>query len=152
MFLIECPAVLNDLAREMQGHQLTVSEGRILKPLNEDAIEKLLDSTWDWMWSCCLAFGTVSAGIIAIMMIIHLIKAVVNIIIQDYALHFICRCSIHLLGALWSSVSHLLLHSAKPISNTTVQTNELGEATRPPTPKPATRRIKDDTIRKLCHR
>ena len=84
---IERPAVLNDVAREMQGHQLTNSEGSILKLLNEDVIEKLVDSTWDRMWSRLLNYGTVSAGIIAIMMIIHLIKAVVNIIIHD--MHYI---------------------------------------------------------------
>ena len=146
MFPIERPAVLNDVAREMQGHQLTDSEGSILKLLNEDAIEKLVDSTWDRMWSRFLTFGTVSAGIIAIMMIIHLIKAVVDIIIQGYALHSVYGWSIHLLGALWSSVSHLLLHLAKPTPRPTVETIELGETTRPPTPKPATRRIKNDTI------
>ena len=134
------------MAREMQGHQLTDREGSILKLLNEDAIEKLVDSTWDRICSRFLTFGTVSSGIIAIMMIIHLIKAVVDIIIQGYALHFVYGWSIHLLDALWSSVSHLLLHLAKPTPSPTVETIELGETTRPPTPKPATRRIKNDTI------
>ena len=51
MYPIERPAVLNYVAREMQGHQLTASEESILKLLNEDAIEKLVHSTWDQMWS-----------------------------------------------------------------------------------------------------
>jgi len=39
--------------------------------------------------------------------------------IHDYVLHSDYGCSIHLLGAIWSSITHLLLHLAsksKPIS------------------------------------
>ena len=113
MFPVERSAVLNDIAREIRGHPLGDNEGSLLKLLNEDAITKIASNTWNKMWSHFITFGTASAGIIAIFIIFHFLKAIVDIIIQGYTLHAVYGWSIHLLGALWSSVSHLLLHLAK---------------------------------------
>ena len=44
-------------------------------------------------------------------------QAIVDIIVQGYTLHAVYGWSIHLLGALWSSVSHLLLHLARTPTN-----------------------------------
>lgn len=110
MFPVEQSSFLNDLTREMRGHPLADNQGMILKMLNEEAVEKILISSWDRLWSKFLTFGTVSAGIIAILMIIHTIKLLVDIAIRGYALHSIYGWSIHLLGAIWSSVAHLLLY------------------------------------------
>ena len=74
--------------------------------LNEDVVENLLDNTWNKMRSRFITFETVSAGCIATFTIIQLVKSIVDIIIQGYALHSVYEWSIHILGALWSSVSH----------------------------------------------
>ena len=47
MFLIE--VVLNDVALEMRGHPLTNNKASILKLVNNDLIEKMIDRTWDRM-------------------------------------------------------------------------------------------------------
>ena len=60
MFPVEKPALLNDLARE-------------------------IESTWSKMWSRIITFGTFSAGIIAIIMLIQFFKTLIDIIIQGYA-------------------------------------------------------------------
>jgi len=46
-------------------------------------------------------------------MIIRLIKLVIDTAIHGYALHTVYGCSLHLLGALWSSLANLLLHLAR---------------------------------------
>ena len=72
-----------------------------------------------------ITFGTASAGILAIFMIIHLIMTIIDIIIQGYTLHAVYGWSMHLLGALFSTVTYLLIHIA---SRPTVANNiELGE-------------------------
>ena len=53
-----------------------------------------------------------SAGIIAILTIIHIIKITVDIILQAYAIHSVYGWSLHLLGALWTSVTHFLISLA----------------------------------------
>ena len=82
MFLVERPAVLNDLAREMRGHPMGDNEGSLLKLLNEDVVSKTANDTWNKMWSHFITFGTASPGIIVIFTIFHLIKILIDIIIQ----------------------------------------------------------------------
>ena len=66
MFLVERPAVLNDLAREMRGHRLGYSKGSLSKLLNENAVERIIDSTWARIWTKFLTFGTINAGIVLV--------------------------------------------------------------------------------------
>lgn len=44
---------------------------------------------------------------------IRIIKLIIDTIIHGYALHTIYGWSIHLIGALWDSITNLLLHLAK---------------------------------------
>ena len=125
MFPVERPAVLNDLARKMRGYPLGDNEGSLLKLLNEDTITDIARNTWKNLWIHFITSGTASAGIIAIFMIIHIIKAIIDIIIQGYTLHAVYGWSIHLLGALWSSVTYLLKHIARRPTNS--NDIELGE-------------------------
>ena len=127
---MERPAVLYDLASEMRGHPLGDNEGSLLKLLNEDVIIEIASNTWNKLLTHFITFGTAITGIIAIFMIIELIKAIIiyiysYIIIQGYTLHAVYGWSIHLLGALWSSVTYLLIHIARrPAAS---NDNELGE-------------------------
>ena len=50
MFPVEQPAESNDIAREMRGYTSSNKEGSLFKLLNED-VEKLVDNTWNKMWS-----------------------------------------------------------------------------------------------------
>ena len=69
-------------------------------------------------WTLFTNFGTASAGFIGIIIIIRGIKLIADTIIHGYALHSVFGWSIHLLGALWDSVTNLLLHLGKPGTNT----------------------------------
>ncbi|KYN03414.1 hypothetical protein ALC62_05742 [Cyphomyrmex costatus] len=61
-----------------------------------------------------VTFGSASAEVFTIFIIIRLVKLIVDTIIHGYALHSVYGWSLHLLGAIWSSITHLLLHLAKP--------------------------------------
>ena len=74
---------------------------------------KIASNTWNKLWTHFIPSGTASAGIIAIFMTIHLIKTIIHIIIQGYTLYAVYGWSIHLLGALWISVTYLLIHIAR---------------------------------------
>jgi len=89
-----------------------------------------------------ITFGTAIASVFGIFLIVHIIKIVFDTIIHGYVLHSIYDCSIHLLGAIWSSLVHLLLHLASksiPISKN--RNNESRD-----TPTPTTSRICENCI------
>lgn len=61
-------------------------------------------------WKGFVTFGSASAGVLAIFIIIRVAKLLIDTAIHGYALHSMYGWSVHLLGAVWSSVTHLLLH------------------------------------------
>ena len=109
MFPAERDAVLNDFAREVNGLPPTEQDGTLLKLLNEEAVSKIIDSTWSRVWKRFLTFGTVSAGLIGMLIIIKGIKIVIDVVVRGYTLTSGFGWYFHLIGALWSSVAHLLL-------------------------------------------
>ena len=109
-FPMERTGLLNDLALGMQGHPVAHdSHGSIMRLLDEDVVSKLAESTWEKVWRKFTTFGTVSAGVIAMLLIIRVFKIFVDIAIRGYTLHTVYEWSLHLLGAIWSSIAHLLL-------------------------------------------
>lgn len=110
MFPVEQPAMLNTLARGAMGKTIQPGSVSMFNLLDEQSLEKIAKSTGEKMWAGFIQFGTASAGIIAIFMIIRIIKLVIDTIVHGYALHSIYGWSLHLLGALWSSITHLLVH------------------------------------------
>jgi len=78
-------------------------------------IVKIAESAERRFWKDFVTFVSASASILAVFIIIWLIKLIINTIIRKYILHSIYGCGIHLLTALWNSVTHLLLYLGKPI-------------------------------------
>ena len=91
--------------REIDPHGMTLD-----KLLNPATIAAIAETTWNSMWANFLIFGTVSTGVIGFIMLCRLIKLMVDTIIHGYAIYSLYRFSIHLLGAIWNSVTLLLLH------------------------------------------
>ncbi|KAG7196405.1 hypothetical protein KM043_000046, partial [Ampulex compressa] len=81
--------------------------------LDEDTLERIAQSTGSRLWAGFVSFGSASAGVLAIFLITRLLKGVVDVLIRGYALHSIYGWSLHLVGAIWSSIAHLLLHLAR---------------------------------------
>ena len=113
MFPVEKPAILNVIARGAMGQAVPAGSISIASLLDEASLDKIAQSTSRRIWHGFMDFGSASAGILAIIIILRLAKLVVDTIIHGYALHSIYGWSLHLLGALWASVTSLLLHLGK---------------------------------------
>ena len=97
----------------MHSHISIVANGHseyIQDLFNGDVIDKIAESAWRRFWTIFTSFGTTSAGLIGLIIIIRGIKLIVDTIIHGYALHRLFGWSLHLLGAFWDSVTNLLLH------------------------------------------
>lgn len=112
MFPIEKPSILENIARGASGHNLPPGTIGLSTLLDEETIENISRTAGLKIWEHLVSFGSASAGIMAIFIIIRLFKLIIDTLIHGYALHTIYGWSLHLLGAVWSSVTHLLLHIA----------------------------------------
>lgn len=109
MFPAEKPALLNAVARGLTGHSVP-SGVSMYNLLDEDSLNKIVESTASKLWKGFVGFGSATAGVIGVIMIIRLIKLTIDTFIHGYAIHTVYGCSLHLIGALWDSITHLLLH------------------------------------------
>jgi len=107
------PALINAVARGLTGHTMNTEGISVYNLLDENSLNKILESTASRIWKGFMNFGSATAGLVGIFMIIRIVKLVIDTVIHGYALHTVYGCSLHLLGALWSSLANLLLHLAR---------------------------------------
>ncbi|KAL7286450.1 hypothetical protein TKK_0019396 [Trichogramma kaykai] len=74
VFPLERPSVLNQVAMTVSGRQSNKDGLTIAGFLDEAMLEKIANNTWTRIYSSFLNFGTVSARIIGLIMLIRLIK------------------------------------------------------------------------------
>ncbi|KAL7296476.1 hypothetical protein TKK_0010481 [Trichogramma kaykai] len=110
VFPLEKGAVLNKILRGATGQEVKTDGISISPFLSEKVLEEIAANTWNKVWNGFIRFGTASAGILGIVMLFKLIKLLVDTAIHSYALYSLYGFSIHLIGALWDSVTHLLMH------------------------------------------
>lgn len=110
MFPVEQPTLIRNFAKAATGQRVPVSGISLNHLLDEDALAKITASTTERLWSGFMQFGTATAAIIGIWLVIKAIKVVADTLIHCYALHTMYGWSIHLLGAIFASVTNLLLH------------------------------------------
>lgn len=110
MFPVERPSTLNTIARGAMGGNIPVGSISMINLLDEESLSKIAESTGKRVWKGFITFGSASAGVLAIFIIIRVVKLIIDTVIHGYALHSVYGWSMHLLGAVWSSVTHLLLH------------------------------------------
>ena len=113
MFPAERPALLNTIAKGIMGRTVSLQGGSISNLMDKMAIEKIVASTWNRFWSKFLIFGNVSAGLLGIYLLIRAIKLILDTLVHGYALHTVYGWSLYLLGAVWDSLTQLLLHLGK---------------------------------------
>ncbi|XP_077276899.1 uncharacterized protein LOC143905365 [Temnothorax americanus] len=99
IFPAEKTEILNTVARGVMG------EPTITRATERTAV---FIFTYKKIWGIFLSFGNVTAGLIGIYFCARTAKLIINTIIHGYALHTIYGWSIHLVGALWDSVTNLL--------------------------------------------
>ncbi|KYN12279.1 hypothetical protein ALC57_15559 [Trachymyrmex cornetzi] len=70
-------------------------------------------SAWKKFWNKFTIFGNISAGLIGIYLIGRLVKLFLDTFVHGYALHTVYGWSVYLIGAIWDSLTQLLLHLGK---------------------------------------
>lgn len=113
-FPMERPALLNTVARNLAGHPTVHKGGSLYHLFDEESLTKLAENTWGKVWQKFMNFGTFSAGIIAIVMIIQFFKILFDTVIRGYTLHSIYGWSLKLMGAIFASITALLIHLGDP--------------------------------------
>ena len=108
MFPIEKQAILNDVARSINMEPIRDGKG-LQNLISENVLESVLMKKWHLIWSSALTFGQFSSGVVVIMMLAGVLKLGIEAIIRGYALHHVFGISIKLLGALFGSLTHLLV-------------------------------------------
>ena len=109
MFPIEQMAVLSTVALGMLGRDVP-DQLSIVPFLENEEVEGVLTKTWGKVWGKFLIFGTASAGIMGLYIIGRIVKFILDTGIHALTLYEIYGFSFHLLGAVWDSVTQLLLH------------------------------------------
>lgn len=114
MFPVEKPSMLNTIAHGAMGGNVPPGTISLSNLLDEQTLDRIAEGAGRKLWRGFISFGSASAGVLAIFVIARMIKLIIDTIIHGYALHSIYGWSIHLLGAVWSSVTNLLIHLGKP--------------------------------------
>jgi len=96
----------------------------MLNLLDEKLLDKIVENAGTCLWKGFVIFGSTSADILIIFIIVQFIKLIIDTIINGYALHFIYGYGIHILAIIWSSVTHVLFHFGKPIKTGQEDRNE----------------------------
>lgn len=109
MFPVEKPSMLNTLARGAMGQDVPRGSISMINLMDEDSLNHIAESAGRRLWNGFVTFGSASAGVLAIFMIGRVIKLVIDTIIHGYAIHSIYGWSLYLIGAVWSSVTNLIL-------------------------------------------
>ncbi|KYN22230.1 hypothetical protein ALC57_05377 [Trachymyrmex cornetzi] len=133
MFPVERPSMLNTIARGAMGNEIPAGSISMINLLDEASINKIAESAGKRVWRGFVTFGSASAGVLAIFIIIRVIKLIIDTAIHGYALHSIYGWSMHLVGAVWSSVTNLLLHLGRN-SNTGAERQPSASFTEPLSP------------------
>ena len=81
----------------------------IVKMIDEKKFDSILHNYVSSAWDRFLKFGIISSAFIGFMIIWQFIKYCVDVMIRGVTLHRIYEFSIHLLAALWSTVTHFVL-------------------------------------------
>ena len=133
MFPAEKPALLNAVARGLTGHPVNADSVSLYKLLDEDSLNKIVDNTAARIWRGFMSFGSATAGVVGVFMIVRIVKLAIDTIIHGYALHTVYGCSLHLIGALWDSLTNLLLHLSRKIVDEEKEKNKFPEDITPTT-------------------
>ncbi|KAL6430623.1 hypothetical protein ACFW04_006903 [Cataglyphis niger] len=100
MFPAEKPALLNTIARGLTGHSIDTNVVSMYNLLDEASLNKIAENAASRVWNGFVTFGSATAGIFGILVVIRIIKIVVDTAIHGYALHTAYGWSLHLLGAI----------------------------------------------------
>jgi hypothetical protein len=111
MFPVEKPLMLNTMIRGTMRQRIPEGSISMMNLLDE----KILDKIAEYARTPLERLGYIQISHRVVLAIFINAQFIKPIIIHRYALHSTYGCGIHVLVAIWSSASHLLLHLDKPI-------------------------------------
>jgi len=109
----------NDL-EEFKDHIMFPAERLLLLNMvarSSSVHRKIAISTWQKFWSKFLIFGNINVELLGIYLIVRVVKLLLDIFVHGYVLHTVYvlhtdgQCTY--LGAIWDSLTQLLLHLGK---------------------------------------
>ncbi|XP_066589317.1 uncharacterized protein [Prorops nasuta] len=115
MFPLEKPTVLNTIAREATGHYSQNHGLQLNTLLDKEALQSTIKETWNKIFNDFEKIGNLSAIVMGIWMVGKIIKFIIDTLIHGYALHAVYGWSLYLVGAVWDSITNLLLHLRRGI-------------------------------------
>lgn len=107
--------------RKLNGEQLPNFSPPMNRLIDPDYIEQVAESRLKKIWFNFVEFGSVSAGIMSIIMIFGALKVLADTVIRGYTLHRVMGFGFHLLAACFGSLTHLI---------TTIATNDTSESSK----------------------
>ena len=108
IFPIEKSALLNTIARQMTNEE--DFQGDAIKGLlTDNKIWHIITKGWNIIWAVLTSWGSVSSGIIMLVIIGQAIKLVFDAIIRGCTLHAVYGFSIYKLAAVSNSITHLFV-------------------------------------------
>lgn len=110
MFPMERDATLSNLASGVTGHHVVPQGTNYIALFEGEGLNMLAKSILDRAWGGFISFGTASAGVLGLFLCIRAVKLIIDTAIHGFALHRVYGFSLYLLGAIWDSVTNLLLH------------------------------------------
>jgi hypothetical protein len=111
MFPAEKTAVLNTIARGAAGKAIVPGTVNVLVIMDETTLTAIAKNAASKLWNGFIEFGTFSALILGIFIILKIIKTIVGIVIHGYQLRETYGMwNRSRLGAICGSVTHLLLY------------------------------------------
>lgn len=108
-FQLEKGPLLNAIAMKMHGDN-SIDGDSINNIFTGNTLKHIVESTWHTIVEELTSFGSISSAIIMVLIIIQFIRLLVDLVVQGYTLHALYGWSIKLLGALFSSITHLLIN------------------------------------------
>lgn len=133
MFPVEKPSMLNTIARGAMGQVIPEGSFSLTNLLDEASLNRIAENAGERLWRGFMKFGSASAGVLGIFVVVRLIKLILDTLIHGYALHSMYGWSLHLLGAIWTSVTNVLLHMGKTTERKSSNGRELLPLNPPPT-------------------
>ncbi|KMQ81974.1 hypothetical protein RF55_24612, partial [Lasius niger] len=78
MFPAERPALLNTIARGLSGHPIDTDAVSVFNLLDEASLNKIAENAASRVWNGFVTFGSATAGIFGILIIVHIVKIIVD--------------------------------------------------------------------------
>lgn len=128
MFPAQRTAYLEQISRKVSDHSVPIGSAKFENLIDNNAIEKAARSALSRVWGGFTNFGIFFAGILGIILILQTIKIIADTLIHGYMLYTIYGWSIHLRGALFGSVTHLLTCLARPNASQPTQQGNMETA------------------------